>query len=187
MTSNRHLHKLLAPCVAALTIAQASNVVAFDGQRTGFMLGIGAGAHASDVEAEDGIILDQSSSGFALALRVGAGVSDRFAVYFLRDGNFDGDVVFGLTGVGATYYFRSSGPSAYLTGGVGFGDVSEDDIDTDSAIGSAAMFGGGFAFTQGFHLDGSIMAVSATLEDDFDNDIDHDTFSFRVMAGYNWY
>jgi len=173
-------------CIAMLT--QSPAAMAFDGKRTGFLLGVGGGFHFSNIESENSFFLNEGSSGgFALALKIGAGVNERLAVYFLRDGQFDSNVVFGLTGLGATYYFRDAGPSAYLTGGLGFGDITDDDIDNDSALGAAVMFGGGYAFVQGFHLDGSVMVLSATLDNDDLEDIDYDTVSLRVMAGYTWF
>ncbi len=176
--------------VAVAATVLAPSVSAFDGQRSGFIIGAALGAHSTDVEVSgNGFRSEGDSSGFALAFKIGMGLSDRFAVYFLLDNQFDtgDDVGFGLTGVGGSYHFRASGASPYLTAGVGLGAVSDDDIDSEDAYGGAAMFGGGYAFAWGLYLEGSLMAVSATLDPEFGSDIDYDTLSGRFMVGYNWY
>lgn len=161
---------------------------AFDRNRPGFLLGIGVGGFGADISSSGPSVLgEEADGGLAVALRIGAGINNNFSIYFLRDFQADSDFGFGLTGVGSTVYFSGAGPTPYVIGGLGLGDVSDDSIFTDSALGFAAMLGAGFAFTQGFHLDASVMYVDAELEENFQPDVDFEIVSYRLMARYTWF
>jgi len=190
----------LAVTIAALALGCAGPAAAFDGDRRGFLLGASGGLHTSDGdESGDGFAdFDSSTSGLALRLMIGGGISDRLTVYGTRDFNLDSDdVVFGLTGIGSRFYLRGNGPSAYLHAALGVGDVTFDVDDRrnddryyddyDSAYGVGAALGAGYAFTQGFHVDGSLMVVDVTDDDNFARDVDYTYVSLRAMAGYTWY
>lgn len=184
--------------LSSLMFATASPAVAFDGDRRGFLLGLGGGFHTSDGDESGNGFEDFSSSasGLSLRLMLGGGISDRFTLYAIRDANLDSDdAAFGLFGVGSTFYFRGNGPSAFIHGALGVGDVAFDEVDRgdnryddyDVAYGVGAMFGGGYAFTQGFHVDGSLMLVDVTDDDNFVTDVDYRYVSLRVMANYTWF
>jgi|GEM_PF-1058205 len=181
-------------CVGALVPAQA-----FDGQRRGFLLGLAGGLHTSQGdESGDGFVdFQDSTAGLSLRLMLGGGLTERFTLYAIRDVNLDSDdAAFGLFGLGSHYYFRADGPSAFLHGALGVGDVAfdegnrrddDDDYDYDAAYGYGVMVGGGYAFSQGFHVDGSLMLVGVTDDENFARDVDYDYVSVRVMAGYTWF
>ena len=99
---SRRLYAAL--CAVVIACIASPPVAAFDGQRTGFLLGLHGGLHSSDLDVDDDTFLDDGgSSGLALAFRIGGGISDRFALYFLRDVQFDeDDALYGLTGGGGT-------------------------------------------------------------------------------------
>ena len=112
-------------CLSFLCI-NAMSASAFDGERKGFSLGIGIGPgyiHWSDPE---NIQQDESSATLQFDTRVGSGLTAHSQVYFTLKGftlvgtqsGFD-VLGGGVAGLGLSYYFSSSAPSIYVTGGAG--------------------------------------------------------------------
>ncbi len=185
--------------VLAIIFATAcGSIHAFDGDRRGFMIGAGGGFHTTDFDASNNGFAGSPDSEFGAVLRltVGAGINEKFTVYGIYDIEQDDDTVYGLLGPGGTFYFRDAGPSAYLFGGAGLGVLSFSDrerfgnnrrFDYETATGFGLLFGGGYAFTRGFHVDGSVMYLDVTDDDNFEFDTDYEITSLRVTASYVWF
>ena len=93
----------------------ATPTLAFDDNRQGFILGLGAGFHSIDIDFlyNGSNVGSQSESGLATSFKIGGGLTDQFALYYVRNVSwysapyFDGysitDATYtvGLTGVGS--------------------------------------------------------------------------------------
>lgn len=170
--------RLLA--LATVLTASAPTASAFDDSRQGFLLGLGAGFHTIDLDVlGNGRSLGgESESGIATSLKIGGGLTDQFALYYVRNASwysatgFDGstykDMTFavGLMGVGATYFFSPSAPSGYVLGALGVGDISapfESNVDSDT--GSAFMFGGGYELGKHVMLEATVLGTDIDSSD----------------------
>lgn len=106
---------------------------AFDGNRKGFVMGMGLGVHVVDVslEAENG-----NHAGISSSFRLGYGINDRLQVYYVNNVswyNRDGfTVLYGLSGLGASFFLTQSLPAFYLTGALGY--ASYDGYDDDVSL-----------------------------------------------------
>lgn len=165
--------RLLA--LATVLTGLAPTASAFDDSRQGFLLGLGAGLHTIDLDYQgNGRSLgSESQSGIATSLKIGGGLTDQFALYYVRNVSWysapyssDGfnvqDITYavGLMGVGATYFFSPSAPSGYILGALGVGDISapfEPNVDSDT--GSAFMFGGGYELGKHVMLEATVLGT----------------------------
>ena len=121
-------HKQLV--LVVLLAATCGSAHAFDGARSGFMVGVGdCGFHVSDLDVSRSDLVGTSGSeaGTQLRVTVGAGINEKFTLYGVYDIQADGDAAYGLIGPGATFYFRDTGPTFYLFGGTGLGLLTFDD------------------------------------------------------------
>ena len=59
--------------------------------------------------------------------------------------------------------------------------------DYEAATGFGLLFGGGYAFTQSFHLDASLMYLDVTDDENFASDVDYEITSLRFTVGYTWF
>ena len=96
-------------------LVAASPAAAFDGERRGFVLGLGAGYGYAGV--------DDGRSGLSTRLDIGVGLTDRTLVHYAgkqilhsRDGVLFTQA-FPLLGV--THFLAEQAPGAYVSGGVG--------------------------------------------------------------------
>lgn len=168
---------------------------AFDDNRQGFLLGFGAGFHSIDIDfIYDGSnIGSQSESGFATSFKIGGGITDQFALYYVRnaswynapysDGYTTKDITYtiGLSGVGASYFLSPSAPSAYFLGAFGIGDISapfESGVESDT--GSAFMLGGGYEFSNHVMVEATLLSTNIESADDSSLSIESSSFQFTI-------
>lgn len=173
---------------------------AFDGFRSGFMVGLGAGYQTIDVDySYFGLeIASESYTGPATSLKIGGGVSDQFLLYYVRNASwytapsFDGfqtkdvTVLMGISGLGGTYYFSPEAPSVYILGAFGLGDFAaplESDIEDDT--GGAVLLGGGYEISDRVHLEATIL--STDIESSDDSNLHVESSSIQVTFNYLWY
>jgi len=190
------LRMLLTACV----LVAPSFAAAFDNERSGFMLGIGAGLHTIGLDFNyNGVtIASDSESGIATSFRIGWGFTDQFSLYYVRNASwyrapyFDGislyDTTFavGIMGVGGTYYFSPSAPSAYFLGALGLGDISAPfDSDIDSDTGIAYMLGVGYEFVT--HVPVELLFLSTDIESSDLSGFNMQTSSVLLTVNYLWY
>ena len=191
------IFKLLLVSLIVLSISPA---FAFDNNRQGFILGFGAGFHTidSDVIYNGSKLGKDSDSGIATSFKIGAGLTDQFALYYVRNASWysapysDGfttkDITYtmGIMGFGATYFLTPSTPSGYILGAIGAGDLSapfESGISSDT--GSAFMLGAGYEFNNHFMVEGTWQSTNIDSADDPLLNIE--SSSFQVTMNYVFY
>ena len=173
---------------------------AFDDNRQGFILGLGAGIHNVDIDFNfnGSTALSESESGLATSFKIGAGITNQFALYYVRNASWynapysDGvtisDITYtvGINGIGGTYYLSHSAPSGYFLGSIGIGDISapfESGVESDT--GSALMFGGGYQVIEHIQLEATLLITEIDSPDD--NRINLKTSSIQFTVNYLWY
>jgi len=192
--------RIIKPLLLSLIVLSNSPAFAFDNNRQGFILGFGAGFHTidSDVIYNGYKLGSDSNSGIATSFKIGAGLTDQFALYYVRNASWysapysDGfttkDITYtmGIMGLGATYFLSPSAPSGYLLGAIGAGDLSapfESGISSDT--GSAFMLGAGYELNNHFMVEGTWQSTNIDSADDPLLSIE--SSSFQVTINYVFY
>jgi len=192
--------RIIKLLLLSLIVLSNSPAFAFDNNRQGFILGFGAGFHTIDIDViYNGYKLgSDSNSGIATSFKIGAGLTDQFALYYVRNASWysapysDGfttkDITYtmGIMGLGATYFLSPSAPSGYLLGAIGAGDLSapfESGISSDT--GSAFMLGAGYELNSHFMVEGTWQSTNIDSADDPLLSIE--SSSFQVTINYVFY
>jgi hypothetical protein len=160
----------LAVVVTAIGCLCAGGASAFDGKRSGFVLGFGAGAGWTSFTrtVDTGTYSESSDRQDKLSVgtdfKIGAGIGDRFLLYYVNrvawfqveDAFFDKDLKYAAVGLlGASYYFGDASPSFYLLGLVGTSNwVSFD--DGGSMMGFGVGAGAGWEFTRHWSVEATV-------------------------------
>ena len=184
--------KTISPLIALSLLCATSTVDAFDGNRKGFSLGLGAGVHHLDNHVlfdGNGGVIYEGQTGIASSLKIGAGINEQFSVFYTRNAswyNVNGELaVIGLTGLGASYYLSPNVPSKYFIAGLGLGDFSTPlyDSDTDINDGSSFLVGFGYEFKKHqsveFNLGITTHKVSSSVK--------LETYTAQVLFNYQFY
>jgi hypothetical protein len=144
----------------SLVVGEAT---AWDGQRQGFLLGIGFGAgfdSFSGVQYDElgTDKMDNSSIAFAASPRIGYAINNRMAFYYSRhplvygvENEFGKDVsiVTCIEALQFQYYLNETGPSFYFGVGGGIGYLFDDEISNYS---SKSLKGIGFIGAAGYEF-----------------------------------
>ena len=167
------------------------------GRRAGFVIGAGVGARAGGVTFGDfaeGVDREVDTLDVAVALRIGAGFTDRLSLYLAMHyaALDDAGVSYttGLAGIGAAWHLRADGGTPYLHGAFGatiFAPSAEDeDRFTDEDVaGSGALVGLGYAFASRFSLEFNATALSA--EEGFLGRTTFELTGAEALLRYDWY
>ncbi len=174
--------------------------MAFDDNRDGFFMAFGLGVHSLD---NDFIyagteLKSNSNSGLATSFKIGFGVTEQIALYYIRnaswynDSYYDGysatDTVYtvGINGLGMTYYFSSSSPSFYMMLATGIGDMFTP-LETDPAYdsGSANLYGIGYEFSN--HFTSELTLLKVDIESSEDNQLSLESSSLQFTINYLFY
>lgn len=181
-----------------LIMSQAAS--AFDNNRQGFILGLGIGLHTIDVDFKSSgfLVGSESEGGIATSFKIGGGITNQFALYYLRNAswysatvvnNFSvSDVTYtvGIMGIGATYYFSPTAPSGYILGAFGIGDgAAPFDSGVEKYDGDAYMIGGGYEVSKGVHLEATYLVTDQESSDFSQRTIESSSIQFTV--NYLWY
>ncbi len=194
------MKNILKTVTFAAILFTATPALAFDGNRQGFILGLGAGVHSTGIDfIYDGYNdLSQSKSGLATSAKIGGGITNQFALYYVRNASwynapyFDGftttdiTVTIGLSGLGASYFLAPTAPSAYFLAALGIGDISapfESNIKSDT--GSAFMVGAGYEFSKHLMAEATILTTNIVSADD--NLLNIKSLSLQVTINYLFY
>jgi hypothetical protein len=150
-----------AALVVGIVILNTGTARAFDGRRSGFILGFGLGGgytHVTQTLSSSLLSGDESVTadefGVASEFKIGAGIGNRFQLYYANRMNWfsveGGSVTFtsavGLVGV--SYYLEEQTPSLYLMGLIGLSSWDapfEEGVDSSSGFGIGAGLGWEFA------------------------------------------
>jgi len=186
--------------ITAYLLVLSQQSFAFDDDRKGFMIGVGLGFQKTSIDTSNSNASSNSEAGLATSFRIGGGITEQFSLYYIRsaswfnapytEGSNTSDIYYvsGLSGLGASYYFQSSTPSAYLTGALGIGDFAapfEEDIDSDTDTGSAFMIGGGYEIDQ--HIQLEVTFLRTSIDSKTFNASDFKTSSLQFTINYLWY
>jgi len=192
--------KLLSCCLVTMGLLSTPVANAFDNERRGFVIGLGAGLHTLDIDYKYSgeLLASQSEKGIATSFKIGFGVTNQFLVYYVRKASwfnapvFDGvsvsdtTIISGISGIGVSYYLSGSAPSAYFLGAFGIGDLSapfESAIETDT--GSAYMFGAGYEVSEHVQFEATILKTNIDSKDDANFVLESSSIQFT--ANYLWY
>jgi long-subunit fatty acid transport protein len=180
--------------LAALILGAASftsNALAFDGERSGFQLSLGAGANKAVITATDPQqSIEYDSNDVAIGFSLGYGLNNHLAVY----GGIVGggttvrgiDATATLVGFGLTYSLSTDAGSLYLTGMVGSGSLRAREESSDTA-----PTGPGWSVGLGYHVTPHVLLevghMQAELEDPNNASFTYDVSQSSVRLGYLWF
>lgn len=179
-------------------VLSATQSFAFDNQRSGFVLGLGAGFHSTDIDFtfNGSTFASESESGLATSFKIGGGITDQFMLYYVRNASwftapyFDGfttrdeTYTLGLSGIGASYFLSPSAPSAYFLGALGAGDLTVPS-QGESETGSAAMIGAGYEFQSHVTFEATLM--STDINSSSINALGLESRSLQFTINYTFY
>ena len=183
------MNKIIISTIAAslLTISTAQ---AFDDQREGFLMGVGAGAAIVNTSSTG---LDESSFGFATSFRMGYGFNNQFLLYYTNDISWfgiddyrnDDTFISGGSAIGASYYIEENSP-IYITGSLGLGGFSNFTSDYSTDLGSTFSIGGGYEISPHVLLEASYQRTNAdNYNEGYGAEMSTNAFKFTV--NYLWY
>lgn len=192
--------KFVKSLTVAAIVLSANSAFAFDDNREGFILGLGAGLHTikNDYSLNGNSYLTESKSGLATSLKMGGGITNQFALYFVRNASWfstpvtngsttkDAHAVVGISGIGANYYFEPAAPSGYMLAAVGGSDYAfpfESSITTKK--GGALMLGGGYEFDKHVMFEVTLLATSVADPANSNDKIQSSALQF--MLNYMFY
>ena len=177
-------------------LCSTTPALAFDDNRQGFILGLGAGLHSIDIDfvLNGSTILSQSKSGLATSFKIGGGITNQFALYYVRNAswysaplfNQDANYVIGMSGLGASYYLSPTAPSGYFLAAFGIGDrIAPFESNVTPDTGSAFMFGGGYEINKHLMVEATVLATN--LESANNSSLSIESSSFQVTLNYLFY
>lgn len=190
------MNKVMQLISASILLASVTTTAqAFDGNRKGFQVGLGIGAHTTAMNFSDSNRPGSfdSEKKLAASFQLGYGFSNTITGFIggkggsvLVDG-FEGMFSFG--GIGATVYLAESSPALYLTGLIGQGSLSMNQADAENAdlrdAGSGWLAGIGYEVTSRLHLEFTYGQAELT---DPNNDQNTSTLeSAFATVQYIWY
>ncbi len=161
--------------IACLTLCLATGASAFDGNRKGFILGGGLGLGlTSFTQTLEYTIMDTSTTSdrenkFAVMtdFKIGFGATEQVLVYYTNKVSWfsienvykdNVTIANGLGGVGVAYYFKPTGPSPYISGGLGLSTwMLPFESDADTWTGFGLVVGGGYEFSPHYSIEGNLV------------------------------
>jgi hypothetical protein len=176
--------KLIA---GALGVFSAESAFAFNGERAGFMLGLGLGVgrakQVAEASAGDvGVSLDFSNTGLGTDFKIGGGVSDQLWIYYHARSTFysydAGEVLDmgptgiditafqGINGIAVSYFLSPQAPSVLFSGTLGLGYLSESNGSTETETGFGLEGAVGFELTRSLVAEIAFMHASLASETD---------------------
>ena len=138
----------------------STQALAFDGDRKGFMLNLGAGfgqgalkfSSPTDSETEDG-------TGVSTDFKIGAGLSPQAVLYYTNRviwWSAQGfDFTTGMSAAGFSYFLKPEAPSFFFSGSLGLGVATFENIDSESGFGFGV--GVGFEFARNWVVEATYL------------------------------
>ncbi|MEE8576505.1 MAG: outer membrane beta-barrel protein [candidate division Zixibacteria bacterium] len=192
------MRRCLMMVLAVALMLTASSAFAFNNDRAGFMLDLGAGAGITSVKESGTIIgfpVSASESKFSVLtnFRIGHGFNSQTQLYWFSRGSWmkSGDITFlsSVGGIGVSHFFAPTTPSGYLFGGVGLASLSAPfESGSGANYGLGLVLGAGYEFSPHWSFEG-VLAYAKTTEDEFPTiwDVDTKTLTFGATFNYLWY
>ncbi len=171
------------------TLMSISSLEAFDMQREGFIVSVGAGVASVNTGIDIGYQdFDETSVGLATSFKIGYGFTKQFLLYYINDVSWygydndpnDDTYTNGLSGVGVSYYLQEDSPY-YVMGSVGIGsfvNFSESEGET----GSAFMVGAGYEFAP--HIQAELAYLYTSIDE---SNVALTTDTVKLTVNYMWY
>jgi hypothetical protein len=202
--------------LAVPLLSMALPASAFDGARSGFVLGLGGGIGKAEqsVDVEGGGVsgsVSVDNTGFATEFKLGGGVSEQVLVYYHARSviyTYDLDLTVtdpftgmtlasdeisitafqGISGVGVSYFLMPEAPSAYANVTLGLGSLFETyEGDSNSEFGFGWEAGIGFEFVKGFSAEVAYMASTVASEEFGDASADLEVSNIVFVATWIGY
>lgn len=200
MLPGRNIMNLCKTVTLAAVLLSATPALAFDDNREGFILGLGAGFHSikNDYTLNGVSYLNESKSGLASSFKIGGGITNQFSLYFVRNASWfttpltigsttkEAHAVVGMGGIGATYYFETTAPSGYMLGAIGGSDYAfplESNVTTRT--GGAIMLGGGYEFEP--HVMFEVTVVGTTVSEPCNTQMKTQSSALQFTLNYMFY
>lgn len=176
---------LISLTLILLLVSFAAQVQAFDGDRKGFMLNLGAGFGQAEWEITGGgASLSVDETGFGGDFKLGAGINSQTVVYYTNRTLFysieEYNFVNGMSALGMSYFLEPQAPSIFFSAGVGLGVLMDSDA-SESESGMGFTFGLGFEFSTNWTLEATYMKANVLSEGDADLNISN------LMISINWF
>jgi hypothetical protein len=179
----RSSQRLILSLITLATLALAAPVRvsaqdAPEGQknRKGFVLDLGLGVSRVRYTVT-GATGSGSKTAIGTDFMIGHAPSNQLMIYYSNvanfysfDDSFNGETyveALGMSGVGATWFFKPTQPSFFVNGAIGIAalrSISTEDSSTDGISGVGVTVGGGYEFARHFLLDAKLLVTR--LEDD---------------------
>lgn len=163
----------------------STNVFAFDGQRKGFILGVGIGGGFLSNKASFSGFSNTESQGVIVGnFKIGYAPSNSLEIYYMSKtswwGESDVTLLLGVSAIGASKYLGTSETGFFVSGGIGlsiFDAPFEEGVDSSTGFG---LFGGaGYEFSKHWSVEANIL-YSKISEEAFGTTVDIDSFGVRV-------
>jgi len=173
-------------------LLMAGNAAAFDKERRGFVLGLGAGYGSakqtvSASSGGSGVDVSTSSGGIATDFRIGSGINDQFLLYWTSQqvffSKFETLWAQGIGGLGASYFLEPAAPSFFFEAALGLGGliwVEEYEADT----GFGFMLGAGYEFSPNWCVELSYFHASVGSETENMVKLDQSVSNIRVTVSW---
>ena len=150
-------------------LAMSTSAFAWDGQRKGFLLGLGAGLGLSSLvqTTEDDSTGRHNEGAFIVDFKIGYAPDNRLGLYFteknfslIMDTTTEDQVVTNssLFALGASYYRKPAAPSEFVAAGLG-GMLTRAPLQEDSLdwAGCGLFLGAGYEFRNHLSIEADIM------------------------------
>ena len=191
--------QILKSVVLVVTLLATTSAYAFDENREGFLLSLGAGLHSikNEYSSNGTVTANESKSGLATSFKIGGGITNQFALYYVRNASWfstpitngvvtkDATAVIGMGGIGGTYFFEPTSPSGYMLAAIGGADYAFPMESVNTQTGGAFMLGGGYEFSKHVMLEATLMATS--VSDSSFSSYKTKSSSFQVTLNYMFY
>ena len=157
--------------IALLTFGLISDADAFDGNRRGFIIGLGLGVGVTSFtysikESGWGLTLDRERKlGLQTNFRIGYAPNEFFQIYFVNKVSYYGmeknfnnhvSIAHGVSGLGLTIYLQPVAPSYFITGVIGLSTWSTLFENSPELYGEGFAFGFGYEFVRHWSIEVSV-------------------------------
>jgi len=176
--------KLKITIVLALValIALPNQASAFNDERQGFMLGLGAGYGSAKISWDGD---SDSQTGLATTFKIGGGTSNQLQLYYSNRVIFfsENDYNFyqGMSAFGVSYYLEPTAPSFFFSGELGLGALNSFESGYDGDSGFGFTIGGGFEIAPHLILEANYMSAGVG-DSPFDYTISNFTVTFSWLG-----
>lgn len=170
--------KTLLITLALLLLVAPLTASAFDGDRKGFMLNLGAGFGQGKLSGSSDSV---DGTGFGTDFKIGGGTSSQLMIYYTNrvvwyspDGT-SSTWYNSMSAAGVSYFLNPDAPSFFFSGALGIGVISIGD-GFDSETGFGFTLGAGYEFARNFIAEITYMYAG----------LDNDLSISNIMVSVAW-